>query len=754
MRGAVASCAVPDPDELLPWWMHRQLDPSSPDVIIGGGADLNSTHRSWTLVGTLGDVDHAAVDSRGLVTRKVDGFSIDWWVGADDRWHLPSRSAGVRQRLLEDSPVVETTMRVPGGEIVHRVWGVAPGAGMPPGGGIVIELRNAATVPVAVAIALRPFGPISRTAIGSIDLDGTIVRVDGHPVMHLAKAPSRVAVGSASLGDSLAVVESGGAGSQWPEGGVRCTEGRASAALLFPLPHTATVRFILESAPIEPRRSRFGFRNRELPSAPVNPAAAPDASRVAAGWEVQTRRAPRMELLELRADEAVRAARRFALLHAAGDDAVSWSDGLVGVFDACSLIVALDQHGLHAEAAKLLMGLVDRIDVDGRFELEHHRVDAGAAWLHAVERHVRLADDIALARVCVGEIAKVAHRLHRDVVALNDRRRARRSSGPDWTTTRESLRVHDLVWAHSGLFAAATALRVAEQPDAAREIERFADGLAGEVDAALASAHLTAESAIAAVGALVESDSVFLIDQVRLAALVDEASRGAVRGAVVQRIGETALSPRLTAAVAAARIRLGDRNAVEALRWMLEIGAPTWGWPESVHPRTGDGCAGDGHSPVSTAAFLQLTRSFSVIDDEHVVDLFPVVPSEWLGQPIEVHDLPTIHGKLSFAVRWHGERPALLWDLRPHEDAALSAAESPGVPIGLRCSGLDPTWSTTELRGEALLAPPDPALAAPAAVLAVDDASPEDSGVVPEVGTEPGAGSGSPAAPGAGDSFI
>jgi len=733
--------------------MHRQFDPSSPDVIIGEGADLNSTHRSWTLVGTLGDVDHAAVDSRGLVTRKVDGFSVDWWVGADDRWHFPSRSAGVKQRLVDDSPVVETTMRVPGGEIVHRVWGVAPGAGMPPGGGIVIELHNAATVPVAVAIALRPFGPISRTSIKSIDLDGTVLRVDGHPVMHLAKAPSRVAVGSASLGDSLVVVESGAAGSQWPEGGIRCSEGRASAALLFPLPHTATVRFILESAPIEPRRSRFGFRNREQPSAPVNPAAAPEASRVAAGWEVQTRRSPRMELLEPRADEAVRSARRFALLHAAGDDAVSWSDGLVGVFDACSLIIALDQHGLHAEAAKLLMGLVDRIDVDGRFELEHHRIDAGAAWLHAVERHVRLADDVALARVCVGEIAKVAHRLHRDVVALTDRRRARRSTGPVWTTTRESLLVHDLVWAHSGLNATATALRVAEQPDAAREIERFADGLAGEVDAALASSHLTPESAVAAVVALVESDSVFIVDQVRLAGLVDEASRGAVRGAVVHRIGEAALSPRLTPALASARIRLGDRNAVDALRWMLEIGAPTWSWPEGVHPRTGDGCSGDGHSPVATAAFLQLTRSFAIIDHELGVDLLPIVPAEWLGQPVEVHDLPTSHGVLSFAVRWHGERPALLWDLRPHEDVSISAAESPGVPIGLRCTGLDPTWSTTEMRGEALLAPPDPDLAASAAVPAVDDALAADPDAMVVPAAEPTSGSRPPAAPSAGESF-
>jgi hypothetical protein len=341
-----------------------------------------------------------------------------------------------------------------------------------------------------------------------------------------------------------------------------------------------------------------------------------------------------MELLELRADEAVRSARRFALLHAAGDDAVSWSDGLVGVFDACSLIIALDQHGLHAEAAKLLMGLVDRIDVDGRFELEHHRIDAGAAWLHAVERHVRLADDIALARVCVGEIAKVAHRLHRDAAALKDHRRARRSTGPVWTTTPESLRVHDLVWALSGLTAAAVALRGAEQPDAALEIERFADGLAVEVDVALAAAQLSAESAVAAVVALVESDSAFIVDHVRLACLVDEASRGAVRGAAVERISEPALSPRLTAALAAARIRLGDRNAVDALRWMLEIGAPTWGWPESVHPRTGDGCAGDGHSPVSTAAFLQLSRSLAIIDHEVGVDLLPIVPAEWLGQPV------------------------------------------------------------------------------------------------------------------------
>jgi hypothetical protein len=55
-----------------------------------------------------------------------------------------------------------------------------------------------------------------------------------------------------------------------------------------------------------------------------------------------------------------------------------------------------------------------------------------------------------------------------------------------------------------------------------------------------------------------------------------------------------------------------------------------------------------------------------------------------------VHDAPTRRGPVSYAVRWHGTRPALLWD----------------APDGveLRAPGLDPSWSSSVPRGEALLA--------------------------------------------------
>jgi hypothetical protein len=70
--------------------------------------------------------------------------------------------------------------------------------------------------------------------------------------------------------------------------------------------------------------------------------------------------------------------------------------------------------------------------------------------------------------------------------------------------------------------------------------------------------------------------------------------------------------------------------------------------------------------------------------------LLAELPPEWRGRPIEVHGAPTRAGRLSYAVRWHGDRPALLWSAPPG--------------VRLCAPGLDADWSSDEQRGEALLA--------------------------------------------------
>jgi hypothetical protein len=90
----------------------------------------------------------ADVDKSGRVAPWDGSEPIDWWIGAVDRWHDPRAEATVRQRLISGSPVVETRMRVPGGDALHRVFGVADGDGA-----IVIEIENDSSEPFAVAVS-------------------------------------------------------------------------------------------------------------------------------------------------------------------------------------------------------------------------------------------------------------------------------------------------------------------------------------------------------------------------------------------------------------------------------------------------------------------------------------------------------------------------------------------------------------------------------------------------------------------------
>ena len=66
------------------------------------------------------------------------------------------------------------------------------------------------------------------------------------------------------------------------------------------------------------------------------------------------------------------------------------------------------------------------------------------------------------------------------------------------------------------------------------------------------------------------------------------------------------------------------------------------------------------------------------------------IPSSWLGQSIDVYGVPSgDRSAVSFAIRWHGERPAVLW-------------EQTGDQIELTAPCVAPDWSTTDVNGESL----------------------------------------------------
>src|SRR3954453_8459193 len=102
-------------DWVWPWWLERQLDPTSPAFVPRGHLPVltNLTQRNWTTVANLASPFKAIVDERGLVTPWFDGWSLDWWIGADDRWRFQSPQPNLWQPLVAAGPVVAQLWGMP-----------------------------------------------------------------------------------------------------------------------------------------------------------------------------------------------------------------------------------------------------------------------------------------------------------------------------------------------------------------------------------------------------------------------------------------------------------------------------------------------------------------------------------------------------------------------------------------------------------------------------------------------------------------
>lgn len=262
-----------------------------------------------TLVGALGARGRARVDARGRVDVVGEGWSFDWWVGADDRWRIPAREPGVRQRTLDGAPVLETAMRVPGGDALQRVYGVGG-----PGGIIVVEIENAS--PAAFVAAFTIHG--ARAVGGS----GARIEVDGRPALIVPSAPARFTVGT----DPLRVETIGAETGVLPA--VRDRRARIEAAFLYPLSHRNRIRVALAASGDD--------------SGPVELAHTADAVDAASGWAAVLEHGMRVVLPDARLGVAVDLARTQVLLDPDPDAATT---------------AALEDWGHDAEAAWAWRGL-------------------------------------------------------------------------------------------------------------------------------------------------------------------------------------------------------------------------------------------------------------------------------------------------------------------------------------------------------------------------------------------------------------
>jgi hypothetical protein len=234
-------------------------------------------------VGTLGGGAPAQVDTHGTVRPAGAGWTLEWWIGADDRWRLPANEVAVRQHRVGDAPVVETAMRVPSGDAVQRVYGAA-GDGAP----IVIEVENASPAPFVLALVAR--------SAGQVVVDGASAQIDRQFVLSTPRAPSRWAKSAAG---PVQIPVTTGHAQTGPFPGAKDRGARLEVALLHPVAHRTTLRAVLTAG----KQARV-----------VDPRTVSDADDVARGWARLLDRALRVELPSDALNARIRAARADVLL--------------------------------------------------------------------------------------------------------------------------------------------------------------------------------------------------------------------------------------------------------------------------------------------------------------------------------------------------------------------------------------------------------------------------------------------------------
>src|SRR5439155_7592819 len=214
------------------------------------------------------------------------------------RWHCPSREASVRQRLVDAAPVVETAMRVPGGDAVQRAYAVQDAEEL-----LVVEFENASSAPFALGLAVRPYNPEGLAVVERIRLLDRTVTVDGRPALLFPKAPGRMAASTFHGGDCVRAVTDGTAATTFPDD-LRCDAGLAQAAFLFPLAHGATLRVALPLVS-ERRTRRRRLTRRRVERMPELHATLLGSDSVARGWDALGRRGLHVELRDPKLADAV-----------------------------------------------------------------------------------------------------------------------------------------------------------------------------------------------------------------------------------------------------------------------------------------------------------------------------------------------------------------------------------------------------------------------------------------------------------------
>ncbi|MCX5700443.1 MAG: GtrA family protein [Candidatus Omnitrophica bacterium] len=714
-RGLINSVAIQhNLDWVWPYWVECQYNPRNEAFIPRSFSltQINLTHRNWTALGVPDGIEFPLIDPRGLVTPYYDSWSIDFWIVPEEGKPLiPSRSPSVSQKMTMDDNLcvitefhldqveplgLEAVAPSPRGlklKLIAQVIGPAQAPVCQ------VKVMGSAGVKARLVVSLRPYNPEGVSFINNVTLleDSLGWQVNRKDFVYFDKPPEQYVFSDYHRGDvysRLSLNEN--------EKEVSCKVGMASAAAVFLLEagksEDVTITVPLTKDKIE-KESYLNYK---------------EIARLA--WKKSIQGSCVLQIPDEHFKFLYTVAIHTMILHSPKE--VYPGPYIYRRFwfrDAAFILDALLCVGLKERARRALDCFRDRQTAGGYFLSQEGEWDSNGEALWIMHRYCEMTGDVP-PKEWIESIQKAGKWICKKLLSSNlqSPHAGLLPSG----FSAEHLGPNDFYywddfWAVAGLKAAAFLCSAYKDNDRAHLFESQSQVLLESINQSLkmiefrlkrlaipASAYRRLDSG--AIGSLVAGYPLRVFKQ-NDPRILDTAAylmkNCLVHGGFFHDMTHSGINPYLTLHLAQVLLRAGDPRYFDLMSAVAKLASPTGQWPESVHPRTGGGCMGDGQHVWAAAEWVLMIRNCFVREEDNRLILCSGIPRIWLekNETISFGPAPTNFGNIQLSIKPQGQNILIEW-------RGVWFAQEPPIDIqlpGFKSVRITPATNSLELKYEA-----------------------------------------------------
>ena len=680
-RGLINSLAIQhNLDWIWPYWVECQYNPTN-DAFIPRSFSLtqiNLTHRNWTALGVPDSVEFPLVDPRGLITPYYDSWSIDFWIVPEEGEPLiPSRCLNVSQKIIINdnlSVITEFQFTQLKLQLEAKVIGSAGAAVCQ------VKITGSSGISAQLVVSLRPYNPEGVSFINSITLleDSLGWQVNQENYVYFDKTPDRYVFSDYNRGDVYSRLLS-----DESEKEVSCKVGMASAAALYRL-EAGKAQEITVSLPLT--KDKIKKENY------------PDYQKTAQlAWKKSLEGVCVLQIPDKHFQFLYDVAIATMILHSPKE--VYPGPYIYRRFwfrDAAFILQALLAVGLKDRVKRALDCFGARQTAQGYFLSQEGEWDSNGEALWIMRQYCEMTGNLPPKewRESINKAGKWIQKKRLPANASSEHAGLLPAGFSAEHLGPNDFYYWDDFWGVAGLKAAAFFSKAYKNNDQAILFENESQELLECINKSLkkiefrlkrlaipASPYRRLDSG--AVGSLAAGYPLRIFDPQDLRVL-DTANflmkKCLVHGGFFHDMTHSGVNPYLTLHLAQVFLRANDPRYFSLMTAVAKLASPTGQWPESIHPRTGGGCMGDGQHVWAAAEWVLMIRNCFVREEADRLILCSGIPRVWLekNETISFGPAPTSFGNIQISIKPQGENVLVQWQGEWFVNEPVMDIELPG----------------------------------------------------------------------------